>query len=128
MRERGIDVVKMKSEVAGEEDVMSYRKRLNLAESSSCKTLHGSSPQPSHGHSATSPADTETNCRGISAVVSWSCELEVLTVALTVARPCMVPGWMLVRMSVVPPAVMMLSEDMAPPTLATTAPPPPFLF
>lgn len=30
MRERGIDVVKMKSEVAGEEDVTSYRKRRNL--------------------------------------------------------------------------------------------------
>ncbi len=115
----------MKSQVAGEEDVMSYRKRRNLGSLTERSQLH---LRAAVCHSAASPADTETNCRGISAVLSWSCELAVLMVALTVARPCMVPGWMLVRMSVVPPVVMMLSEDTAPPMLATMAPPPPFLF
>lgn len=78
-------------------------------------------------HSAASLAAMVTSWSGISAAVSSSCELDVLTVALTVARPCTAPCWMFVRMSVVAPEVMMLSEE-AVSMLVTTAPPLPFFW
>lgn len=69
-------------------------------------------------HFITSLAATVvTSWRGISALASMSWAL---------LEPC----WMLVRMRVVPPAVMMLSEEPADSTEATTVLPEftPFLF